>query len=106
MNEAKGVVSVRTARQRSHGPSSGRHADARIAAEALRRLKDSPYFTLRSITIGFHEGVLVLRGQVACYYHKQLAQEMVRHVDGVEIVVNAVDVVDSPEASGPRTGNC
>jgi len=35
---------------------------------------------------------LVLRGQVSSWYQKQLAQEAVRHLPGVEAIINVVDV--------------
>jgi hypothetical protein len=42
-----------------------------IVESAKRRLQASPYFALRSISVDFHEGLLVLRGRVTSYYHKQ-----------------------------------
>ena len=43
----------------------------------------------------------MLRGQVSSYYQKQMAQEVVRHLPGVEVIVNGVDVV-SPSQSDRR----
>jgi hypothetical protein len=39
-------------------------------------------------------GVLILRGPLGSYYHKQLAQEMMSGVVGVVQVVNEIEVVD------------
>jgi osmotically-inducible protein OsmY len=39
-----------------------------------------------------HEGVLVLRGRVSSFYEKQLAQEAVRKLDGVDQIVNQIEV--------------
>jgi osmotically-inducible protein OsmY len=63
-------------------------------AEAARAcLQTNPYADVKSLQCECHEGVLVLRGQVSTYYHKQLAQEAVRGIDGIELVVNVVEVV-------------
>ena len=67
-------------------------ANSHVVTTAKRRLDASPYTALRSIVCDFHEGVLVLRGQVTSYHLKQRAQETVRTLDGVEVVVNAVEV--------------
>jgi osmotically-inducible protein OsmY len=40
------------------------------------------------------DGVLVLDGQLGSYYHKQLAQETVAGIGGVNRVVNEIEVVD------------
>ena len=45
------------------------------------------------------EGAVILRGRVESFYHKQLAQELIRTaIDGVE-VINAIQVVYSRERS-------
>ena len=62
----------------------------RQAAQA--RLQQSPHAALRNIDCQFEQGVLVLRGRVPSYYHKQLAQEAVAHLEGVLRVVNQIEV--------------
>lgn len=63
-----------------------------VAAIVRARLQASAYGEVRSLTCVHHEGILVLRGRVSTYYHKQLAQEAVRHLAGVEAVINTVEV--------------
>lgn len=41
----------------------------------------------------FRDGVLTLRGRATSYYNKQVAQEAVRELDGVAIVVNEIEVI-------------
>jgi osmotically-inducible protein OsmY len=62
------------------------------AETARGRLLASPYLEVRKLHCDHHEGVLVLRGQVPSYYYKQMAQEAVRNIQGVEMILNAVDV--------------
>jgi osmotically-inducible protein OsmY len=40
-----------------------------------------------------HDGVLLLRGRVSSFYEKQLAQEAVRKLEGVDQIVNQIEVV-------------
>ncbi len=67
----------------------------RLQAESLLR-ECSDLFN-RGITCEFHEGVLILRGRVRRYYHKQIAQTIVGGVDGVEQVINHIEVDDSAD---------
>lgn len=58
-------------------------------------LAASPLHELRRLSIDSHNGALVISGVVSSYYHKQLAQEVIRAVCcGVEIV-NSIRVDDS-----------
>ena len=62
---------------------------------ARAALRDSPVVALRDLDVAAVGERLILSGKVNCFYHKQLAQEVVRSVlDGVR-VTNAVSVVDS-----------
>ncbi|MDP6443610.1 MAG: BON domain-containing protein [Pirellulaceae bacterium] len=57
-------------------------------------LQTNPHVTSRS----FHweaeeaEGHVVLRGQVGSFYQKQMAQEVVKTVDGVARIDNRIEV--------------
>lgn len=67
-----------------------------VAAAAVRRLEEALHSSVRRcVRIDFREGVLVLRGHAKSYYHKQLIQEAVRGIEGVEDIDNSVDVTDS-----------
>ena len=72
---------------------------ADLVTQAKTVLQRSRIYVLRTLHV-FQDGdALVLRGRVDSYYHKQLAQEMVRMaVEGIE-VVNLIDVVYRPEDS-------
>lgn len=64
--------------------------DAQQRAQSA--LLDSPIYVLRQLQVEQTEDVLLLSGSVDTYYHKQMAQELVRSVgDGVK-VVNSVSV--------------
>jgi hypothetical protein len=63
-----------------------------VACQAKAMLAKSRIFDLRCLDVEQDGECVVLRGRVASFYHKQLAQELVRvAVDGAE-VVNAISV--------------
>ena len=64
-----------------------------VAPAAQVRIQMARHHSLRLLTCEHRNGVLVLRGQVATFHHKQLAQESVRDVPGVELIKNLVQVV-------------
>lgn len=49
-------------------------------------------FRSRPIGIRADHGVVVLHGEVHSFYEKQLAQEVVRHIDGVTRIDNQIEV--------------
>ena len=66
-------------------------SDATSQAKSV--LARSRIFDLRTLCVEHDGDCLVLRGKVDSFYHKQLAQELVRSaVEGTE-VVNAISVV-------------
>jgi hypothetical protein len=66
-----------------------------VQAEALARLRTAPFFPIRKTTCSFAHGVLTLHGEVENYFQKQVAQELVRTIDGIQQVVNNIEVVVS-----------
>jgi osmotically-inducible protein OsmY len=63
-----------------------------VAQAAKNRLLKNPYFPVQDVSCEYHAGVLLLRGRVPTYYLKQMAQEAVAGVEGVEEVVNETEV--------------
>ncbi len=59
---------------------------------AQTALHSSPIYELRNLEVREVEGALLISGTVASFYHKQLAQEVVRSVaEGIELR-NTIDV--------------
>lgn len=48
---------------------------------------------VRDLSCDYDNGVLYLHGHSRSYYAKQMAQEVVRSLDGVATVVNQIEVV-------------
>ena len=70
-----------------------------LAEGCLRR---NPYLALKNVACDCREGVLVLRGCLPSYYLKQIAQEAVASLEGVERIDNEIQVVTP--ASRPGRG--
>jgi hypothetical protein len=69
--------------------------DADLALRAQSELLQSPVFALRDLNVERSGEHLVIQGRVRSFYHKQLAQELVRAVSGGLPVVNSVEVLMS-----------
>ncbi len=63
-----------------------------VEAEAQSRLRQSGYRQLQHIACEFHEGILTLRGQVTTFHLKQIAQTLIRGLDGVGKINNRLEV--------------
>ncbi len=61
--------------------------------QAESALTKSPVFALRGLHVVQSDGQLLISGRVRTFYHKQLAQEAVRHVANGFRLVNSVEVV-------------
>jgi osmotically-inducible protein OsmY len=55
-------------------------------------LSTSPFVPRRGLDFEASEGSVTLRGRVGTFFQKQMAQEAVRRVDGVERVENHLEV--------------
>ena len=63
-----------------------------VQQRAQMALAASPVFALRDLHVERDGDTLLISGLVSSFYHKQLAQEVVRHAaEGVE-VVNSIQV--------------
>ena len=68
-----------------------------IEKRAQQKLCSSGYADVKDVICQYDERGHALRlyGRVSCFYRKQIAQELVRHIDLVDRVVNAIEVVDA-----------
>lgn len=63
-----------------------------VVATARDRLRSTGYSSLDRIDCDFSDGILILSGPVGSYHHKQIAQTAVLEVEGVEQLVNQIEV--------------
>ena len=55
-------------------------------------LSRSPYLSPREVQVEAIEGVVRLQGAVRSFFQKQMAQELIRRLDGVQRVENLLQV--------------
>jgi hypothetical protein len=99
MSGAKGFREGRTSAAsvpRTTGRSGSVGLD--LVARAEGCLRKSSYLGLRCVYCEACEGVLVLHGRVSSFYLKQLAQELVRRIEGWHTIENKVEVGPRPTA--------
>ncbi len=69
-----------------------------VQSKAQQALSSSPVYALRELLVECDGETLVITGQVTSFYHKQLAQEIVRHaierIEEADVeVVNVINVL-------------
>lgn len=69
--------------------------DMPLSDKVLTALERNPYLTGRSLRFETEQGSVTLRGVVHSYFQKQMAQEAVRRVDGVDQIVNELEVTSA-----------
>lgn len=63
-----------------------------LQPRAQAALVNSPFYELRGLQVEWRDDALLLSGRVSSFYHKQLAQEVVRSVCSDTNVVNSICV--------------
>jgi osmotically-inducible protein OsmY len=66
--------------------------DATLESRVMMALDQSPYLPGRKVHFEAEEGKVVLRGVVGSYYQKQMAQETLRRIEGVNHIENLLQV--------------
>ena len=66
--------------------------DALLDDRVCTALEGNPHVARRNLRFETDQGRVTLRGVVGTYFQKQMAQEAVRHVDGVHEIANELEV--------------
>ena len=66
--------------------------DIPLDDKVLIALERNPHVCGRSLRFETESGRVTLRGVVHTYFQKQMAQEAVRHIDGVDEICNELEV--------------
>ena len=64
-----------------------------LSDQVVTALEGNPYLTRRNLRFETSEGRITLRGVVRSYFQKQMAQEALRELDGVEEIYNELEVM-------------
>ena len=66
--------------------------DMPLDDRVLTALERNPHIARRNLRFETNQGRVTLRGVVGTYYQKQMAQEAVRYVEGVDEIANELEV--------------
>jgi len=66
--------------------------DMPLDDRVLTALERNPYLARRNLRFETSAGRVTIRGVVGTYFQKQMAQESLRHVDGVHEIENELEV--------------
>jgi osmotically-inducible protein OsmY len=66
--------------------------DATLVERVGSALETNPYLSGRKLRFEAQEGRITLNGVVASYFQKQMAQEVIKRVEGVEQIENQLEV--------------
>lgn len=69
-----------------------REIDTQIQDKASQAISTHPHLATRRLRLETADGRVTLRGMVQSYFQKQMAQEALRRVDGVETIDNQLEV--------------
>lgn len=75
-------------------------ATANVSERAEERLRSNPYLALKNVSCEYRDGVLTLRGCLPSYYLRQVAQAAVSGMEGVQSVIDCIEVVPPPTREG------
>lgn len=64
-----------------------------ISDKVVTALEGNPYLAKRNLRFETSEGRITLRGVVRSYFQKQMAQEALREVDGIDEIYNELEVL-------------
>ncbi|MEN6452298.1 MAG: BON domain-containing protein [Thermoguttaceae bacterium] len=78
-----------------------------LQPRAQAALANSPFHELRTLQVQPRGGAMCISGCVTSFYHKQLAQEVVRSICADAELVNTIEVKGEPDESpqGPLPVN-
>jgi len=76
----------------SDGHGNGTLGSRTVVAAANDCLHNNSNIPAQQVSCEYEQGVLLLRGRLATYYQKQVAQEAVKGLYGVVQVVNNIEV--------------
>ncbi|NLS95491.1 MAG: BON domain-containing protein [Planctomycetaceae bacterium] len=63
-----------------------------LSEQVVSALQGNPYLARRNLRFEASEGRVTLRGVVRSYFQKQMAQEALRELDGIEEIYNELEV--------------
>lgn len=80
----------------SPSPTEGMDASQDPGWELMHRvdsaIRQNPHLNGHQVFCQHEQGIVVLHGRVKSFFQKQMAQEALKHLEGVEKVINELEV--------------
>jgi hypothetical protein len=76
-----------------------------IEEEGNKRLQQSLYPELKKTVCTFRHGILTLYGVVSSFHVRQIAQELIQGISGIEIIDNQLVVATNKNPPKPSEGS-
>ena len=76
-------------------PTAADDQSSPLVERVVTALERNPYVAGRTLWLKTEQGHVILRGVVGSYFQKQMAQEAVRGIDGVEQISNELEVASA-----------
>ena len=73
--------------------NKGHNMDTVLIGRVTSALQKNPYLNYSSLSCETKEGRVVLRGVVPSYFEKQMAQESIRSIEGINEIFNELEVL-------------
>ena len=83
-------------------PVQASDQDSRIESTIKNSYNFKAYLAGDNLSVKSDDGVVTLKGTVALYYHKALAEETASNTDGVKSVKNEIEVKTEQPFGRPR----
>ncbi len=72
--------------------------DIALDDRVMSALDSNPYLSRRKLRFETQEGRVILRGEVSTFFQKQMAQESLKQIEGVDEISNELEVIWDKEA--------
>jgi len=69
-----------------------RRVDTPLFEQVTSAIEGNPHLTRQQVDFSTESGHVVLRGTVGSYFQKQMAQEAIRRIEGIDRIVNQLEV--------------
>jgi hypothetical protein len=73
--------------------------DDRLCIAALKLLQSSGYTPLRRLQCEVTDAVVIVHGTLPSFYLKQMTQSIIQHLEGIQGVMNLVEVQETDSCS-------
>ena len=67
--------------------------DIALDDRVMSALDRNPYLSRRTLRFETQEGRVILRGEVSTFFQKQMAQESLKQVEGIDEISNELEVI-------------